>query len=294
MAAHREHQVVVLNGLRDRVFPETRGLPQEAAGFEIVAAHLFSADDDLAPAFVQRNIRRRPVETFRARRPPDLAPGLRIQHHQETFLEVIEVQQQAAVMQRQRRAFAERHVHAHLDAEVLLPDQRSVHVVGIEAAGSEERINARAVGDRRVRREAAVSAMVAFVRRGHRCGPLPQQSSRGAIDRQDFKAVLEPGIGTAARAASAPWGRSLSGRHRRRQEHPMPRDHGCRVPAPWDRELPADVACAPRDRRVADRHTGIERTTPLRPFDCIRRAESQQHGGGRNGHHDDVHLARIS
>ena len=54
----------------------------------------------------------------------------------------------------------------------------AVHVVGIEAAGSEERINARAVGDRRVRREAAVSAMVAFVRRGHRCGPLPQQSSR--------------------------------------------------------------------------------------------------------------------
>ena len=60
---------------------------------------------------------------------------------------MIEVQEKAVVVQRQRRALAEPEIHAHLDAEVLLPQQRARHVVRIQAARAEEREDACAVGD---------------------------------------------------------------------------------------------------------------------------------------------------
>ena len=80
------------------------------------------------------DVRRRPVVWLSALGPPDLAPGGRVEHHQKSGIEVIEVEQQASVVQRERRAFAEGHVHPHLHAEVFLPERRAVQVVGVESA----------------------------------------------------------------------------------------------------------------------------------------------------------------
>ena len=272
--------------------PRPAASQSKLPGVEVVAPHRQAIDDDLAAAVVLHHVGRRPVVRLGALRAPDLAAGRGIEHHQEAGVEVIEVQQQPAVVQRQRRALAERHVHAHPDAEVLLPEELAVHVVGVEPAGAEEREHARAVGDRRVRREAAVDAVVALVRRGNRRGPLPQGLARGPIDGEHVEAVLEPGVRASAGASRRLRRRPLAGRYRRRQEHPVAGDDRRRVAAPRDLDLPADVARAPRQRRVPHGHAGIEGAAPLRPIGTVRGCEAEQHGHSR-ARRQEMHRGRI-
>ena len=72
------------------------------------------------------------------RLPPDLLAGLRVEHDDERSRRVIPHDDQAIAVQRWRAALAELLAHP-LVAEIVLPQRRAVHVVGVEAARFERR-----------------------------------------------------------------------------------------------------------------------------------------------------------
>ena len=166
--------------------PSPARLPDHRAGVVVVSARDLAVDHDLAAAGVSGDEGGGPVVAFGPRHAPNLAAGHRVEHHEKATVEVIEQHEQAAVVQYRRRAFAERAVHAQLHAEVLLPDRLAVDRVDEQSARSEERVHALAVGDRRVRGETAVRAVVALVWRGDGCRALPEGAPGLAIEQAKF------------------------------------------------------------------------------------------------------------
>ena len=176
-----------------------------------------------------------------------------------------------------RRALAERVAH-EAGAEVGLPLQLAVEVVGVQPPRAEERVEPLAVGDRRPGGVGAVRQLVRLVRHRLAGDPPPRDGAGLAVERHDDELVpadllRTPAASTLAGAspvATAPAGatgararlrRSPPRRrcgHRRgvadgyggQQEHPVAPHDGRRRAAPGDLDLPGDVlGLAPRERR---------------------------------------------
>ena len=100
------------------------------------------------------------------------APVRLVERDDERPALVIPDARRGIAVQHRRRALAELVAHL-LVAEVLLPDELAVHVVGVEPLRLERRDDVLAVGDRRARRPGAVVLMRALVRRRLARGLLP-------------------------------------------------------------------------------------------------------------------------
>ena len=222
--------------------------------------------------------RRGPVGLLVARDAPDLLAGLLVEHDHERVAFVIEHEDELVAGEHGRHAFAEGHPHAHLHAEVLLPDQRALEVVAVHPARSEERVDVLAVGDRRVRGETAVLVVAAFVRRGRLRRALPEDLAGLAIEREHVERVLDLRTAAAARPAGrpAPPGRGAGGGGRRgcgragldgrREEDVVAPDDRAGVAEARDVGLPLHVlGGAPGERRVAHGHAVGGRPAPVRP-----------------------------
>ena len=151
-------------------------------------------------------------------------------------------------------AFAKGHPHPHLDAEVLLPDERALQVVDVDPARPEEREDVLAVGDGRVGGEAAVGRVEAFMGRGGRGRALPESwpvfrsrlstSNRcsGCGPRRSAPAVgaVVPAAAGGGAAAGAPVGLPSSGRSGR------PTARGSSCPSQGSRSSTRRSVCRPR------------------------------------------------
>ena len=229
--------------------------------------------------------RRRPIGAVAAGGAPQLAAGGGVEHGQDAVAFVIEQQDQPPVVEHRPDAFAEGHEHSHLQAEVLLPDGPAGHVVGVDAARAEGRVDTLTVGGRRVRREAAVLLVIALVRRrGQRC-LLPHHLAGEAIERDHLEAMLLAFAVAAAAAAPAaaaarPCLRLGAGRLRRgstrrdgsRQEDAVAPDDRARMAPSRNLDFPRDIPrVAPLGRRAARRHPGVRWSAPMRPPRVSRR-----------------------
>src|SRR5262249_21146296 len=160
-----------------------------------------------------------------------------------------------------------------------------------------------AVRHRRVRGEAAVSAMIAFVRRGDFGHSLPQCLTGLLVQAHHDELLLFVGAGSSAGAATTlptasarirgariqgasiqggtilcvlclVWRRGLSDlacRHGRGQKDSITPDYRSRKASTRNRDLPFDVfRVAEFNRRGGARHSIEERPAPLRPVGGIR------------------------
>src|SRR6185369_2229879 len=119
---------------------------------------------------------------------PQLAASRGIERHDErlpAFL--IPDDDEAVAVEDGRAALAELIAHP-LVAEILVPQQRAVHVVDVHALRLEPGVDATAVGDRGARRVGAVVLMTRFVRTLLARGALPDRLAGPAIDREHDEA----------------------------------------------------------------------------------------------------------
>ena len=161
-------------------------------------------------------------------------------------------------MERRRAALAEGAAHA-LVAEILLPDERALHVVGVEAARLERRDHVLAVGDRRA------------ATRTCRCRDAPPRAAppRCATCSQTILPVWRS-IAMTMNLWHRPPAAAMAAVGRRRPVSTntrSPQTTGVPEPRPGSAHLPADVLrLAPLDgRRRGLRHAGRVRAAPLRP-----------------------------
>src|SRR5262245_35743481 len=191
---------------------------------------------------------------------------------------------QEIVIQRRRRAFAELKLYPNLPSEVFLPDRLSVDVVAKKPARSERNVKVAAISQRRVRGEAAILAMIAFVRRGDLGHSLPQSLAGLLVQAHYDELVLFARATSSARAATPlPPSSTLSRilwllrrrrgltnfarRHGSGQEDSVAPDHRRRETSARNRDLPLDIfRVAEFDRRGAFCHAVEERPAPLRPM----------------------------
>ena len=160
--------------------PRPGDLPDRLSGLKIVSVDLErSRNDHLLLAVISDHHRTGPVgiSVIAVGAPQLLACGF-VQRDQKRIAFMIEQQQQSVAFERGPGAFAECVEHAQLDAEVVFPDFVAVEIVAVHAAGSEEGDHMFAVGDRRIRREAAVLRMIALMRRGDVRDAFPQKLCR--------------------------------------------------------------------------------------------------------------------
>src|SRR5262245_65041605 len=192
---------------------------------------------------------------------------------------------QEIVIQRRRRAFAELKLYPNLPSEVFLPDRLSVDVVAKKPARSERNVKVAAISQRRVRGEAAILAMIAFVRCGDLGHSLPQSLAGLLVQAHHHELLLFARATSSSRAAtplptsSRTLGRILwllrrrrgltdfARRHGRGQKDSVAPDHRRRETSARNRDLPLDIfRVAEFDRRGAFRHAVEERPAPLRPM----------------------------
>ena len=162
--------------------------------------------------------------------------------------EVIPDDDEVVAVERRRGSLAELVAHP-LVAEVLLPDERPVHVVGVEAERVERRDDVLAVGDRRARRPRAVVRMRRFVRHRLVRGPFPDRLAGAPVDRHHDEAVRRARRDRAARRVASP----------RRRRRPAPRSARTagrpRRPATTSRgpgSRPSSGCSSSRSTRAAD------------------------------------------
>ncbi len=173
-AARHEHHAIVRDRRRDRVHRHAGGLPDHAAGFEVVAAQLVHAGrDDLRAALVLDDERRGPGVDLVALHAPDLVAGRLVERDDERLALVVPDDDEVRPWSDRRRALAELVAHL-LVAEILLPHQLAVHVVGVEPLRLERRDDVLAVGDRGARGEGAVVLMRAFAAAPPRARSVPR------------------------------------------------------------------------------------------------------------------------
>ena len=231
--------------------------------------------------------RGRPVRLLVAGGAPDLLAGGLVEHDHERIALVVEHEDQLVAGEHGGHALAERHPHAQLHAEVLLPDERALEVVAVHAARPEEGVDVLAVGHGRVRGEAAVRVVPALVRHRRLRGALPEDLAGLAVEAEHVELVLHlrpapppgpmprppPGGPGGAGAGGAAACRSARLDRGRQEDEIAPHD-GARVPEARDVRLPADVlGRAPGDRRVPDGHPVGGGAAPVRPVGVTRRRE---------------------
>ena len=158
-------------------------------------------------------------------------------------------------MERRGNPFTERHPHAHR-ADILLPEQPSVHVVRVDSSRSEARDQRLAVRHGRVRGEAAVLAVIALVRFGRGGSSAPDLPARFHVDCNHQEVVLDEGSGLGVRSG-------LSGG---RQIDPSVRNHRSGVALAGNPDPPLDVLRGgKRQRSVALGDAVVVRSAPLPP-----------------------------
>ncbi len=265
-AARREHHAVGEHRRRDRVHGRAGRFPDDGAGFQIIAAQFVHAvDDHLRAAVVLDDQRRRPGVDLLARLPPQLLAVALVERGNERLaVEVIPDDDDGVAVQRRRGALAELVAHA-LVAEILLPQERAVHVEGIEAEGFEVGVQPLAVGERRTRRPRAVVGVGSLVRFGFSHDALPHGLAGLPIERHDDEPVhaplrLRPARRVLRVAGDADW-------HGGGHVDAVAPDDRRRVSAARDRSFPLDIrGWRPSRRQVLlSRDSGTVRTTPLRP-----------------------------
>ena len=238
-AAHREDHAVGGHGRGNRVHRRPGRLPDHLAGFEIVAPQAVHAvGHDLCAAVVLDDERRRPRVDLLALHPPDLRAGALVERDDERGALVIPDDDQVVAVECGRGTFAELVAHL-LVAEVFLPDERPVHVVGVEAERLEEGEDMLAVGRRGARRPRTVVGMARLVRLRLARRALPGDLAGAAIDRVHDEAMCLSRRDAAARRVrrSAGCGRGNRGQH----EEPVAPDDGRRGSAPGNLDLPANI-----------------------------------------------------
>ena len=141
--------------------------------------------------------RHRPRVDLGAVLAPELLSGALVESGDERLALVIPLDDEAIAEERRRAAFAERVAHL-LVAEILLPDELAVHVVGVVPERVERRDHVLAVGRGRGRRPGAVLRMRRLVRRLFLGDALPQDFAGLPIEREDDELVRDERL-TAAR-----------------------------------------------------------------------------------------------
>jgi hypothetical protein len=275
----------------DGVLGHARGLPHDVSGRPVVAADLArGACDDLGPARVLDDERRRPRGLLVALLTPQLPTGLPVESDDERVALVVPLDEQPVPIEGGRAALPEGQLDRHV-AEVLLPEDLAVRVQRVEAARAEVGEDHLAVGGRRGggpgggRVRALVGQLVAD-------DPLPEDLPVAAPEGQDRE--LLRGVGGRAEAGAASGRRRLGGRgrdggcalvarHRGQDvEAIAPHDRG-RGALARDRHLPADVLrLAPLDGGPGvGRHPRHGRPAPLRPVALSVRVGAVRAGRGQ-------------
>ena len=162
-------------------------------------------------------------------------------------------------------------------AKIHLPDYFAVRVEGIEAVGTEERIDSLAVGGRGVGGEAA-GVVTGLKGKGLMDCPLPHDGAVASINRHHHELnVVRHGCVVMRAGGIAETGRQrIAIRDRRREINAILPHDGRRMPKAGQFDLPAYVArFAPFNGRIS--HGSLsrgERPPPLTPVpqgECIDR-----------------------
>ena len=206
--------------------------------------------------------RRRPGIDFIAGSAPAFLSGALVEGDDERLALVIPDDDDGVAVESGGAALAKLVAH-RLVAEVLLPDRRSLHVEGVDAARLERRNHDRAVGDDRRRRPRAPLLVAAFVRRVFPDDALPRDLAVLAVDRHND--VFVGAWCLAARRVRL--GLARANRDGRRQEELLAPDDRRPGAASGDRFLPSNVlGLAPFDWRLGrSRDTCPLGPPPLRP-----------------------------
>src|SRR6201988_5264099 len=261
MAAHHVDHTVVINRNRNHIGAQTRRLPKNLSGSGIVTAHFVGrGHDDLGATAVLDRERRAPRTRLVTLRAPQLFSVALVNGNHERAGLMIENQKQLIAKQQRRRAFAKREPHLHLHAEVFFPNQFSAEVVSIKTSRTKERVDIPAISNRRVRRKAAIRAVITFVRRRYLCGSLPENFARLAIETEHFEAMFDQWTSattcaTSLRRRGLRRFRRLITRNRRREKYVVARDNRPGETALGNRCLPLVVLrFPPNGRRIATSH----------------------------------------
>lgn len=174
---------------------------------------------------------------------PELLAGVFIEDEDMGVFFLIEVEDECVAVNDGCRAFAELEAHFH-GSEIFLPFESAIEVVGEDAARAEEGEDELAVAGRGIGGEAAVAAMIAFMRSGRAGGFFPDNFAGLAVDAKEEELVFASGAGSAtgsAAAAGLGWGRGFGGGDGRGEEDPVANDDGGGVATSGDGGFPMDV-----------------------------------------------------
>ena len=257
-------------------------------------------------------------------RAPALVPGPLVERHDERLpADVIPRHHQRVLVQCRRGPFAERVPHA-ASAEVDLPLEVAVQVVGIQPPRSEEREQVLTVGHGRTGCVGPVGLLVAFMGDLLSSYPFPDDLSCVAIERHHGESLRPEGLGTTGRS-SAPTvaatlstvqrptgpvvrchsGHQVTDRHRREHEDPVVPDDRRRRTSTWDLDFPGHVLrLAPLGRGIAmGREPGGMGAAPLAPKSFgvqglrLRRdgpRQDDQHGHREPFTHQDLPMSTLA
>ena len=303
VAARHVHHPVGVHGRGNGVHGGAAAPPNRLTGLEVVAVDLVHGRRDRlrAPAVLDDQGCGPGIDLVPVR-PPALLAGAGVERRDERLsADVIPGHHQRVAVQRRRRPLAERVAHETV-AEIDLPQQLPVEVVGVQAPRSEERVEPLPVGHRRPGGVTSVRLLVALVRERLARHALPGDVAGLAVERQHDEPVrlhllrsprTAPAAPIAPAAATAPpfatlrraarrdlrrpspprgirrdqWLR-VSERHRGEQEDLVAPDDRRRRPASGDLHLPGNVlGLAPGERRIGvPRDAGGLRPAPLPPI----------------------------
>ena len=197
--ARRDHDAVLAHRRRDRIHRQARAVPDHRAGLEIVAVQLVHArHDHLRAAAMLDDVGRGPRVDLVAAHAPELLAGVLVERRDVRALRVIPHDDQPIAIEHRRASLAELVAH-RLVAEIFLPDELAVHVVGVDAARLERRDHVLPVGHRRRRGPRAVVLVRRFVRRFFARRLLPDDAAIATVERHHDVAMHAPRIDAAAR-----------------------------------------------------------------------------------------------
>ena len=188
VTAHAKDHAVFHHGTGDGVAGEAGALPDEVAVGEVVAAHFAGGGgDDLRFAAVSHDDRRGPGVAFSAVLFPNGFASLGVEHFDGRLPLMISHDDEFAVVNHGRAAFAEVRAHFHL-AEFAIPKFFAVEIVAKQTGGTEPAIEPLAIGGGRGGGKIIV-AVRAFVRDQFGGRLAPNFLARFAVEAEHDKLV---------------------------------------------------------------------------------------------------------
>ena len=274
------------DGTSHHIVGESSAFPEKVAVGQIVAADpVGGGDHHLHGVGVREDMGGRPGGGFVAVPAPALVAGSRVEGHDEGRALVIPVHHQGVAVERGRGPFTVSMLGVHV-AQVLFPEHISLQVEGEQPVGSEEGIDALAVGDGG-RGGITARVVAALVRKAVADSLLPDGPARVAVKGGHHESclthlediVVGPGAqarGRVDRFAMRDGGGEI--------DAVLPHD-GRGMSRAGDGDFPPDVVVfAPLSRRgCPGGHPGIQRSAPLSPVALIARSLAGQGGRKEDG-----------